>query len=325
MLNQDRLKIAVVGAGSIGAKHIQAISENKACSLSGIADIAEERARTLAQANHTNWYSDYKEMYETEKPDAVIVNLPHGLHCEAAEYFLNKNVHVLMEKPMANSLAECDRMIEAERKSKAKLAIGHVQRYFEAHRYLRERVLDSSYGDLRMISEVRNTDYFTSTRPRWFLDKKAAGGGIMMNLGAHSIDKLLYIVGGDIASVHALVSEKRENGSIEGQVQMLIGLRDGISASIMLNGYSHNFYEQYFYFDKATIKVVNTRELFVDIGSGYVKVPIGEMDMLGQQLTEFIAYIQGKESEVVTPQYARKVIEVIEEVYRQNGLLSAEV
>ena len=314
------LKIGIVGAGSIGARHIEAISQNPDCCLAGVADIIEERAREFAQTNETNWYTSYEALYQKEKPDAVIVNLPHGLHCTLAQYFLSKNVNVLMEKPMAISLSECDCMIQAEQKSKAKLAIGHVQRYFAAHRHVHDMVLRETYGKLCMIAETRNTDYFTKTRPRWFFDKKLAGGGIMMNLGAHSIDKLLYIVGGEVEQVSSIITNKKESEKIEGQVQLLLKLRDSISATVTLNGYSQNFYEQYFYFEQATVKVINTRRLFINTGEGFEEVPILELDVFGQQLKEFVAYVKGNESEIVTAQYARKIIAVIEAVYKQNGL-----
>ena len=124
------LKFGIVGAGIIGVNHQRAIEKNENCELVAICDTVLERAINLAKENpNIQCFTDYKEMCEKVQMDAVVLNLPHFLHREVSVYFLEKGINVLVEKPMAMTKDECDAMINSSKKSGAKLAVGHVQRY----------------------------------------------------------------------------------------------------------------------------------------------------------------------------------------------------
>lgn len=106
------LKIAVIGTGIIGRSHLKAIEQSECCTLCAVCDINEEAAAALASEYGVPYFTNYKDIADTEA-DAVIINLPHWLHCEVSEFFLNKGLHVLVEKPMSNTTEECDRMVAA--------------------------------------------------------------------------------------------------------------------------------------------------------------------------------------------------------------------
>ena len=97
------LKIGIVGAGTIGRMHAEAIRNRADCVLAAVADVVPGRAEELADG--ALCFTDYTQMCMQSALDAVIINLPHGLHCEAGVYFLSHGVSVLMEKPMANTAA----------------------------------------------------------------------------------------------------------------------------------------------------------------------------------------------------------------------------
>ena len=122
-------KIAVIGTGIIGLSHLEAIVATDVFELCAVCDINEEKAKECAEKYQVPYFTDYKEIPEKTDADAVIINLPHFLHCECSIFFLEKGLHVLVEKPMANSAEECDRMIAAAKKSGKALLVGHVQRY----------------------------------------------------------------------------------------------------------------------------------------------------------------------------------------------------
>ena len=115
-------KIGIVGAGIIGKSHADILMKNPDCTLVAVCDTVIERAEEIAKEHNAASFTDYKEMAEKSELDAVILNLPHFLHEEASVYFLERNVNVLLEKPMAMTVEECDRIIEAEKKSSAKFA-----------------------------------------------------------------------------------------------------------------------------------------------------------------------------------------------------------
>ena len=127
------LKIAIVGTGIIVKYHIAAIEKLSDLELVAVCDVNEEKAKLYSEKCGVPYVLDYKELPSKFDFDAVILNLPHGLHCEAAVFFLDAGKHVLVEKPMANSLEECERMIAASKRNGKKLAIAHIQRFVAAN------------------------------------------------------------------------------------------------------------------------------------------------------------------------------------------------
>ena len=111
------LNIAIVGTGIIGLSHIAAIKTLDNCRLCALCDINESVVKPLAEENGVPYFLDYKDIPKSIQCDAVILNLPHGLHCESSVFFLENGIHVLVEKPMANTAEECEKMIEASRKT----------------------------------------------------------------------------------------------------------------------------------------------------------------------------------------------------------------
>ena len=111
------IKIAVIGTGIIGTDHIKAIQSCDLCQLCAVCDVNEKLAMDISKEYNVPYFTDYKKIPEEIEVDAVILNLPHYLHCESTVFFLNKGINVLVEKPMAMTTEECDKMIEAAAKN----------------------------------------------------------------------------------------------------------------------------------------------------------------------------------------------------------------
>jgi len=308
------LKIAVIGTGIIGRSHLKAIKQSECCTLCAVCDSNEEAAVTLANEYGVPYFTNYKDIAETEA-EAVIINLPHWLHCEVSEFFLNMGLHVLVEKPMANTTEECDRMLAAAKRNDRKLAIGHVQRFFQANRKVKEICQSKELGELCMFNEVRTINYFASDRPKWFLDKKLSGGGIVMNYGAHALDKLFYITESKPTVVSATVGNIKNDCSIEGHAQIHIEFENKVSANMTFSGYGDAGYEAVYYFTEGALKVKGGR-LSINTGKGWEDVePEKGEDPFLMQLNEFCKLIKDEPSEIVTGDYAGAVIETIERIY----------
>lgn len=306
-------KIAIVGAGIIGKSHSEAILKNSECELVAVCDVDEAKAKEIAEIHNAKCYTDYKKMAEEVKMDAVILNLPHFLHCEVTVYFLEKGINVLVEKPMANTTKECDEMIEASKKSGAKLAVGHVQRYYSAVREIKKIIESEKYGKLCMITEVRNVNYVTEKRPKWFLKKALAGGGIAMNYGAHSLDRIFYATGLRVEEVHAVTSNPVSDDDIDVDVQMLLKLTGGASAVLTYCGNRvPGEYETSYYFTDGAVKIKGSELCLFEDGK-YVNYG-GTANLLEKQIDEVVKWLKGKENELVTPEYGKEVIGVIEQI-----------
>ena len=124
------LKMGVIGAGIVCERHIIAAEGMDSVKPCAVADIVLEKAQSMAEKHGMRAYASYEEMIEKEELDLVVINLPHGLHREAAVYAAERKLHVFLEKPFANTTADCDAVLEAAEKNGIVLNIGHVQRYF---------------------------------------------------------------------------------------------------------------------------------------------------------------------------------------------------
>lgn len=310
-------KIGIVGAGIISGQHKTAVLKHNECELCAICDIDILKAQELAEGTDANVYTDYKEMAEKEVLDAVILNLPHFLHRDVTVYFLEKKINVLVEKPMALNAKECEEMGEAEKASGAILAIGHLQRYFDCYRELKKIIDEEHLGKLCQITEVRNINYFAN-RPAWFLEKAKAGGGIVMNYCAHTLDKLFYLIGSDVEKIYANVDNKLNSADIEAQAQVLLKMKNGVSASLSYCGSRINYmYETLFYFTDGVAKVENGKYLSVIVKGKEERLDLNyEKVAIEDQFNEFVKLLNGEEADIVRTPYAKKIIEIIEEILK---------
>ena len=226
--------VGMIGAGIIGASHLAAVAGHPDTRLAAVADIAPGRAQQAAAPYGAHAYESYEEMLEREKLELVIINLPHGLHEACVLACAEKGIHILLEKPMSVSYASCLRMNEACEKNGVLLQVGHVQRYIPQNRAARALIESGKLGALAMISDLRTNNYFQPGRPRWFLEKAMAGGGISINYGAHSLDKICYLTQSDIAWAMGSCTYLQPGTDVDGSAQMLLRTSSGISASISL-------------------------------------------------------------------------------------------
>jgi predicted dehydrogenase len=120
------LKTAVIGAGAISNEHFEAIRDTEGFRACAVADINKEKAEQAAKRYGIRAYTDYRQMLDHEQPDVVAIALPHFLHKETALYAAASGCHLLLEKPMALNVAECDEIIEAARKGGVRIMIGHT-------------------------------------------------------------------------------------------------------------------------------------------------------------------------------------------------------
>lgn len=313
-------KIGIVGAGIIAKSHSDAIQTNGECTVVAVADIVRESAEKIAEPYGAKVFTDYHEMCDNCDLDIVILNLPHYLHCEATCFFLSHGIHVYVEKPMAMNVKECDIMIETANKNNVCLAVGHVQQYTSAHKYLKNCIKTNEYGKLLRVTETRNVNYFLN-RPKWFVDKELSGGGIVMNYGAHTLDKLLYITDSTVENAVSVCRNTMNDCTIEEGAQALVKLKNGVSATLSYTGSEISpEYETMYYFEKERIRVTSSNQLYMWENGGW-ELKISDESyavMYDSAIEELVKFIKGEPSEITTAQHGKAVMEGIEMIYNNS-------
>jgi UDP-N-acetyl-2-amino-2-deoxyglucuronate dehydrogenase len=205
----------VIGCGRISKNHLESIQAVPGAELVAVADCDEQAVARTVDKYNCKGYSDYREMLANSNVKIVNICTPSGEHARIAIDAIKAGKHVLVEKPMAMSLAEADAMIAAAQEAGVKLGVVHQNRFNNAIVKLRKAIEGERFGHLTHSSAVvrwnRNDEYYTQApwRGTWAQD-----GGCLMNQSIHNIDLLQWMMG----SVESLFAYTATNArKIEGE------------------------------------------------------------------------------------------------------------
>jgi len=218
-MSDKSLRVGVIGAGRIAEmRHIPEYLSNKDVELVAIADIDKVQLEKIGKKfNIKRLYTDYREMIKNEKLDAVSVCTPNYLHASITIDALEKGLNVLVEKPMATSLEEADRMIEVAEKNGRILMVGHNQRLAPGHQIAKKIIESGILGKINMVRTVfgHGGPEFWSPRGKWFFNKEEAFAGVMADLGIHKVDLVRWLLGQEVKRVSAFKGTFEKSGDVE--------------------------------------------------------------------------------------------------------------
>jgi predicted dehydrogenase len=192
----SKLKIGLIGAGSIGTIHAGSIRSIEEVELSAIVDVRLNRAKALAEEHGVKKvYEDYLEMLDREQPDAVVIATPNHLHARMTIDSLNRGVHVFCEKPMAINAQEAGKMVETRNKSGKILMLGMCQRFRNDSKAIRNLVLGGELGNVYFTKITLLRRAGIPGMGSWFTTKALSGGGPLIDLGPHVLDLSFWLQG----------------------------------------------------------------------------------------------------------------------------------
>jgi len=190
-----RLKIAVVGAGSMGMNHIRVLRDlnDEHIQLVGVAETYEPSLKHAISRFHVAGFSDYREMVEKTQPDLVTVVVPTHLHFEVASYMLDRGINVLVEKPITNTIEEALALLQLARVRGVKLAVGHVERFNPAVIAVKKRLAAGELGKIFHLHARRLGPFPPRIRDV----------GVTLDLATHDIDVMRYLADAEVEHVYA--------------------------------------------------------------------------------------------------------------------------
>ncbi|MEP6789403.1 MAG: Gfo/Idh/MocA family oxidoreductase, partial [Acidobacteriota bacterium] len=179
-----KLRVAAIGVGSLGRHHARNYAELAAegrVDLVGICDVSAETAASIASHHGSAQFTDWRDLLGNV--DAISIATPTETHCEIACAFLESGVHTLVEKPIALTLDEADRMIAAAGSSGAKLMVGQLERYNPAMVALRPHVTTPLYFEIHRVSPFPN---------------RSLDVDVVLDVMIHDLDAIQWLVGEEV-------------------------------------------------------------------------------------------------------------------------------
>jgi predicted dehydrogenase len=226
-------RVGIIGCGWAGQQHANALLRLQTrASLVAVADRDVTRAETIARVHDAGlWTANYVELLDRQTLNAVIIALPHHLHAEVAIAAAEAGLHVLIEKPLASTLADADAMIAAAEKAGVQLMVAENVRYDPLYLKVVELIQAGEIGDVFLLRLIREHQIHNYMRQRpWFLTD--ADAGITMTGAIHEFE-ILRMVAGEIEHVYALEAPKVLAQMVADETSvMLAGMQSGAAALI---------------------------------------------------------------------------------------------
>ncbi len=231
-----RLRLGVAGLGRAFTVMLPTFLADDRVQLVAATDPRPEARRRFAADFNATAYETIEMLCKDPKVEAVYVATPHELHAEHVRIAASHGKHILVEKPLAITLADCTAMIESAARGRVALVVGHSHS-FDAP-ILRTRALIESgrFGRARAIQMLNYTDFMVRPRrPEELITER--GGGVLFSQAAHQVDIARLLGGGQVKGVRALTGNWNPARPTEGAYAALLSFADGSYASLTYNGY----------------------------------------------------------------------------------------
>lgn len=230
------LNIGIIGAGFFGEKHAEAIA-----TLDDARVVAAARSDVAALAAFTKrfgcqGYTDYRALLADSNVDAVLIATPHHLHTDIAIDAAQAGKHMLLEKPMAPTLTECDQILQAVGAAGVRLMVGHINQFAPTYKMAKALIASGEMGEIVHGVSVMNKLWMESNRRDWHLDR-ASGGGMWLTAGMHCLDRLTWLVGCSAQSVSARFGARFHEQQADDAGMIFLRYANGAAGTVISTGY----------------------------------------------------------------------------------------
>lgn len=326
MATAKKLRAAAIGVGSLGRHHARNYAElgrEGRVEYIGACDIDASTAEKMAAEHGGTAFTDWRDLLG--KADLVSVATPTETHCEIACAFLETGVHVLVEKPIAISLAEADRMIAAAESSSAKLMVGQLERFNPAMVALRPHVTNPLYFEIHRVSPFPN---------------RSLDVDVVLDVMIHDLDAVQWLVGEDakVSEIRAVgipvISDKVDaaNARIEfenGAVANITASRIGTEKIRKTRFYQTNAYVVLDYATKfASLTSLNPEASHPLLGISINRLDINDIEPLRAEITAFLDSIETDSPTPVSGEDGRRALAlavgVLEKIEQHVGRLNVK-
>ena len=238
MSGNHPIRIGVVGLGRAFTLMLPTFQRDPRVELVAACDPRLDSREQFVRDFGATAYGDVDALVADPAVEAVYIASPHQFHAEHTRLAARHGKHVLLEKPMALSLQECDTMIADCRGAGVHLIVGHCHSFDAPYLQAREIIREGSVGSVRLIHAVNYTDFLYRPRRPEELDT-SSGGGVVFSQAAHQVDVVRLLAGAAVTRVRAVVGAWDPDRPTEGAYSALLWFDNGAFASLTYSGYGH--------------------------------------------------------------------------------------
>ena len=265
------LKVGIIGLGGIARSHCDAISHLDQVEVVAVADLFEEKRREYMDKYHIpKGYSTHHELLDDADVDAVAIVLGHQLHHQLTIDACRAGKHVLVEKPMAINLEQCDAMVAAAAENNVKLMVGLSQHFYSTSLKAKEILDSGQLGPvITAVSYMSKNWNFAGRRPQY--RSRFHGGGMWLTNGVHVVDRLTWVMASQAASVSAAIGTRAHYQAADDSATAFIRYKNGLAGTAVAVGFADgapNF--------ECQVICANGSLRFSQHGEKYVKVGQGD-------------------------------------------------
>lgn len=260
-----RLNIGIIGCGFIAKKHVEAIRNIPGARLTAVCDQIEAAMQQFVKEFNATPYTNVKDMLSDSNVDLVCICTPSGLHADIAELAAQYGKHMIVEKPIAMTLEDSERIMAAARINNVKLSVVHPNRFRPVSMKMKEildnRLLGEISHALCIVNWNRGQEYYDQSSWR---GTKQFDGGVLMNQAIHNLDLLLWYLGRPV-EVFSMEATRIHRIEAEDVSTGIIKFESGALATVQAstNVYSRNYEESITIFgEKGTVKIGGTNALY---------------------------------------------------------------
>lgn len=239
--SEKLLNVGIVGAGDAGNMHAMAWQSNSnVARLAAVCEKNKSVAETFAKAyGIETYYTNLEEFLSNEDIDAVSVCVPHHLHGDIAVEVLKAGKHLLLEKPIANTLGEADRIISAAKKAKVKFMVAEQHLFLPVHRLIKQLIEEGRLGRIFLATSYEGGSGVESMSDpeSWKCTWEKGGGGALMDTGVHRLHLYRWLLG-DVERVYCWIAKqvvKDVKGKAEDNAIMMLRFKDGVLAQLTMS------------------------------------------------------------------------------------------
>jgi UDP-N-acetylglucosamine 3-dehydrogenase len=311
------INAAVIGVGSMGLNHARIYDALDGVDLVGVCDADVELARGVAARYRTNHYSDHAILLDEERPDLVSIVVPTGLHHRVAMDVIQRGIHLLVEKPIADTVTNAQEIIQRAQARGVQLMVGHVERFNPAVSELKRRLEDGQLGKMFLVHARRLGPF----------PHRVRDVGVVIDLATHDLDVMCHLTGAGVVRVYA-ETEQEIHTLHEDSLSGLLRFDNGVVGILDVNWLTPTKVRELYVTGEKGMFVVNylTQDLYLyeneyvgsdwdrlgmlkGVGEGnMIKLRIGKREPLQAELEAFVRSVEEGGEPPVTGEHGLRAL-----------------